>query len=103
MYGFFKTHKVNNPARIIKSGCNTAVENLPIFVEKVLCKEVNRNPFRIKNTDLMLDIIDSLNDSDLPENSVLVRFDVVHMFPSIANESKYDKVLNDRESKKSSY
>ena len=51
----------------------------------------------------MLDIIDSLNDSDLPENSVLVRFDVVHMFPSIANESKYDKVLNDRESKKFSY
>ena len=50
----------------------------------------------------MLDIIDNLNDSDLPENSVLVSFDVVNMFPSIDNESgikAVKKVLNDRKSK----
>ena len=35
MYGLIKTHK-NNPARIIRSGCNTAIESLSIFVEKVL-------------------------------------------------------------------
>ena len=57
---------------------------------------------RIKDTSHMLDIIDNLNDSDLPENSVLVSFDVVNMFPSIDNESvikAVKKVLNDRESK----
>ena len=101
-----KTHKANNPVRSITSGCNTAVENLSIFVEKVLCKEVERIPSRIKDTNHMLDIIDNLNDSDLPENFVLVSFDVVNMFPSIDNESSIKavkKVLNDRESKKFSY
>ena len=50
----------------------------------------------------MLDIIDNLNDSDLPEDSVLVSFDVANIFPSIDNESgikAVKKVLNDRESK----
>ena len=102
MYGLVKTHKTNNPVRIITSGCNTAVDNLSIFVEKVLGKEVERIPSRIKVTSHILDIIDNLNDSDLPENSVLVSFDVVNMFPSIDNESgikAVKKVLNDRESK----
>ena len=50
----------------------------------------------------MLDIIDNLNDSDLPEDSVLVSFNVANIFPSIDNESgikAVKKVLNDRESK----
>ena len=102
MYGLAKTHKANNPVRIITSGCNTAVENLSIFVEKVLYKEVERIPSRIKDTRYMLDVIDNFNDSDLPENSFLVSFDVVNMFPSIDNESgikAVKKVLNDGESK----
>ena len=101
MYGLIKTHTVNNTVRITTSGCNTAVENLSIFVEKVLYKEVERIPSRIKDTHHMLDIIDNLNDSDLPEISVLVSFDVVNMLPSIDNESgikAVQKVLNDRES-----
>ena len=75
---------------------------MSIFVETVLYKEVERIPSRIKDTNHMLDIIDNLNDSDLPEYSVLVSFDVVNMFPSIDNESgikAVKKVLNDRESK----
>ena len=36
MYELIKTHKNNNPARVITSGCNTAIESLSIFVEKVL-------------------------------------------------------------------
>ena len=103
-YGLVKTHKANNPVRIITSGCNTAVENLSIFVEKVLYKEAERIPSRIKDTSHMFDIIDILNDSDLPENSLLVSFDVVNMFPSIDNESgikAVKKVLDDSESKNS--
>ena len=53
MYGLVKTHKVDNPVRIITSGCNKAVENLSIFVEKVLYKEVERIPSRIKDTSYM--------------------------------------------------
>ena len=33
MYGNVKTHKIGNPTRVITSGCNTAIENLSIFVE----------------------------------------------------------------------
>ena len=44
MYGLVKTHKAHNPVRIITSGCNAAVENLSIFAEKVLYKEVKRIP-----------------------------------------------------------
>ena len=53
----------------------------------------------------MLDIIDNLNGSNLPDNSVLVSFDVVNMFPSIDKESDIKVVkemLNVRE-KKSTY
>ena len=50
----------------------------------------------------MLDIIDNLNDPNLPHNSVLVSFDVVNMFPSIDNESSIKAVkemLDVRENK----
>ena len=102
MYGIVKTHKANNPVGIITSGCNTAAENLSIFVEEVLFKEIERIPSRIKDASHMLDIIDNLNDSVLPENSALVSFDVVNMFPSTDNESgikAVNKLLNNRESK----
>ena len=36
MYGNIKTHKTDNLARVITRRCNTAVEHLSIFVEKVL-------------------------------------------------------------------
>ena len=75
---------------------------MSIFVEKVFYKEVERIPSRIKDTSHKLDIIGNLNDSHLPENSDLVSFDVVNMFPSIDNESgikAVKRVLNDRESK----
>ena len=35
MFVLVKTHKVNNPVRIVTSGCNTAVE---VFVN--ICKEI---------------------------------------------------------------
>ena len=50
----------------------------------------------------MLDIIDNYNDSDFPENSFLVSYNVVNMFSSIDNESgikTFKKALNNRESK----
>ena len=59
IYGLVNTHKANNPVRIIASDCNTAVENLSIFVGKFLCKEVEKFPSTIKDTSHMLDIIDS--------------------------------------------
>ena len=63
MYGLIKTHKNDNPARIITSGCNTTVESISIFVEKILNDIASNFPSRIKDTGPMLDIIDEINNS----------------------------------------
>ena len=89
------------------------MENLLIFVavenwefinicRNSLHKEVERISSRIKDTSHMIDIIDNLNDTNLPENSVLLSFDVKNMFPSTDNETgmkAVKKVLHGRESK----
>ena len=48
MYGLIKTHKVDNPTRVITSGCGTAIENLSIFVEKCLFEEIQKIDTRIR-------------------------------------------------------
>ena len=101
MYGLIKTHKENNPVRVITSGCSTSIEYLSVFVEKYLYREVNKIDSRIKDTQDMLNIIDMINDSDiLTENSALVSFDIVNMFPSINNVSglkAVSEILENRE------
>ena len=62
MYGNIKSHKTDNPARVITSGCDTPVEHLSIFVEKVLYGIASELPSRIKDTNHMLDIIDNVNN-----------------------------------------
>ena len=95
MYGLVKTHKADNPVRVITSGCGTAVENLSIFVEKCLFPEVLKIESRVQDTSEMLNFIDFLNDSNiLTENCMLVNFDIVNMFPSINNESGLQAVKN---------
>ena len=86
MHGLIKTHKENNSARVMTSGCGTAVEFLFIFVENYLDKEVNKIDSRIKDTPDMLNKIDNINSRNITtKDSVLVSFDVVNMFPSIDN------------------
>ena len=66
MYDMIKTHKNDNPGQIITSGCNTAVESLSIFVEKILYDIACNLPSRIKGTGHMIDIIDKINNFNLP-------------------------------------
>ena len=88
MYGLVKTHKVNNPVRVITTGCGTAVENFSIFVERYLYAEVLKIESRIQDTSEMLNFIDYLYKcNNLTEDSSLVSFDIVNMFPSIDNQS----------------
>ena len=51
MYGNVKTHKTGNPTRVMTSGCNTAIENLSIFVENKLYEIASELPLRIKDTN----------------------------------------------------
>ena len=92
MYGNIKIRKTDNPARVITSGCNTQLENLSIFVEKVLYGIASELPSRRKDTNHMLDIIDDLNNSKLYPESVLVSFDIINMFPGIDNKMEISSV-----------
>ena len=65
MYGLVKTHKADNPVRVITSKCGTAVENLSIFVEKCLFPEVLKIKSRFQDTSEMINFIDFLNDSNI--------------------------------------
>ena len=87
MYGLIKTHKNDNPARIILNGCNTADESLFIIVEKALYDIASNLPSIIKDTGHMLDVVDKINNSNVPTNSILVGFDISKIFPSIDNKS----------------
>ena len=104
MYGLVKTHKADNPVRVITSGCGTAVENLSIFVEKCLFPEVLKIESRVQDTSEMLNFIDFLNDSNiLTENCMLVSFDIVNMFPNIDNESGLQAVKNALEAREEQF
>ena len=62
MYGLVKTHKVNNPVRVISSGCNTTIEGLWIYIDlHVLFELSERMPSRIKDSNHLLDIIGNIN------------------------------------------
>ena len=92
MYGNVKTHKTGNPASVITSGCNTAIEDLSIFAENKLYDIASELPPRIKDTNHMLDIIDNLNSLDWPLNSILVSIDVINMFPNIDDNIELSSV-----------
>ena len=67
--------------------CCHVVESLSIFVEKVLYDIASNLPSRIKDTGHMPDIIDKINNSSLPTNSIIVGVDLVNIFTSIDNKS----------------
>ena len=84
------THKVENPVRVITSGCNSAVANLTSLVKKTLFRRADELTSEIKDTNDRLDIIDNINESALTDNHVLVSFDVVN----IHNKSGLKSVKN---------
>ena len=93
MYGNIETHKTDNLARVITIGCNTAIQHLSIFVEKVLYGIASELLSRIKDTNYMFDIIDNLNNLNLYPESVLVSFEIINMSPSIDNKMGINSVI----------
>ena len=91
-YPLIKTHKPDNPARVITSGCGTPIENLSYFVEKYCKVAVDSISSRVRDTSHMLDIIDELNEIGISDGDVLVSFDIINMFPSIDNDTGIERV-----------
>ena len=61
MYELVKAHNVNNPVRVITSGCNTAIESLSVYIEPALFELSESMPSRIKDSNHLLDIIVNIN------------------------------------------
>ena len=91
MYGLIKTHRVHNPARVVTTGCSTAMET-------VLFDLRNDLPSHLRDMAHMPNIVDELNRSNLPSESILVGFDTVNMFSSIDNNFRLKTVFEILES-----
>ena len=92
IYGLVKTHKVNNPVRVITTGCNTATRNLSVYIEHVLYELSGSIPSKIKDSNHLFDMIDNINNMFLPTNTILVNFHIAKMFPKIDNKSGLNAV-----------
>ena len=90
----YQTHKPNNPVPLLTTGCNTAIKNLLRFIEVVCAPLTNNIETRIRDTSHLLDIIDELNSERIPDNTILVSFDIINMYPSIDNDRGIAAVRN---------
>ena len=90
----YKTHKLNNPVHLLTTGCHTAIENLLSFIEVVCAPITNNIEARIRDTGHLLDIIDELNSERIPDNTILVSFDIINIYPSIDNDRGIAAVRN---------
>ena len=75
----YKTHKLINQIRFLTNGCNTTIENISRFIEVVCETLTNSIETRIRDTSRSFDIIDKLNSEMIPNNTILVSFDIVNM------------------------
>ena len=102
-FGNVKTHKPNNPLRLITSCCGTAIERLSAYTEHFLKPLAQKAPSFIKDTSDLLNKIARVNEQGpLPPNTLLVSWDVVSMFPNIDNNlgvSAVRKALDSRSTK----
>ena len=85
-YGLIKTHKPNNPIRLITSG--TTIENLSLFAECFLHSCIEKEPQILSDTTALRNKVTEINNnfSPFPAVTLLVSWDVISMHPSIDNE-----------------
>ena len=101
-YLFSKIHKrtTSLPGRPVISNNSTATENISAFLDFHLKSLVTKVPHILEDTSDFLTRITEIKD--LPEDALLVSFDVVGLYPQIPNEESIDimkEFLNQREVK----
>ena len=81
------------------------IENLSRFIEKICTPLTHNIDATINDTEYLLQIIDNINANELPNDTILVSFDIVYMFPNIDNIKGIEAVklaLQNRPSQKPS-
>ena len=80
------------------------MENLSRFIQRI-CVPLTNNIDAGISTEYWLQIIDNINANELPNDTVLVSFDIANMFPNISNIKGIEAVkvaLQNRPSQKPS-
>ena len=62
------------------------------FIESICAPLTSILPNIIKDTSHLLDLIDEINKSSLPDKLILVSFDIINMFPKIDSERGMEAV-----------
>ena len=89
---FYKTHKSEILVILLTIGCNTAIENWSRFL-KSICTPLTSNLSDIsKDTSHLVDLIDDISKSSLPDNLILLSLDIVNMFANIDSEREMEAV-----------
>ena len=78
------THKNGDLIRLLATGCNTAIKICQAYWNGLWAFNWQYGN-KIKDTANLLEIIDNLNTNGLPENTLLISFDTVIMFPNNDN------------------
>lgn len=93
IFGQIKLHKTNNPLRPIVDNTGTIFSNLSKKLATTLTLAFkDQKNLILKDT---FHLIEQLNNLQLPEDYILVSFDVINMFPSIPFQLiQYDINLN---------
>ena len=92
-YCTFKVHKEHKhgeapPERPIVSGCGATFENANKFIEHHIKHIATTHPTYLQDTPDFLRYIEEINhDGELPDNAILVTFDVVGLFTNIPEEA----------------
>ncbi|KAG8237492.1 hypothetical protein J437_LFUL017037 [Ladona fulva] len=81
LYGLVKLHKPNNPIRPVVSSVSSPTHKLASKLDGILRSVLAFNPtYSVKNS---IEVADRLKNIKLFDNSKLVSFDVVNLFPSV--------------------
>ena len=94
MTEIYRTTKCNYRKNVKISSCKPAVGNLLYFLEDLYSlKAESRTESRNQNTGKIFVFTDYLNNSNiLTEDYILVRFDIVNIFPIIKDHSGFGTV-----------
>ena len=88
-YGLPKIHKPNIPLRPIVSPINNPTYFISKFICTILNKSIRKPPSFVKNS---LEVVNRLNGLLIPDESILVSFDVASLFTNISLERVIESI-----------
>lgn len=90
-YGVSKSHKDNNPLRIIVSCVNTPLYNLVVFLHDII---KNALPTARSHIDNSFELYKKLTGSRIKSNDILISLDVVSLFTNVLLDLALNSINN---------